>query len=66
MVDVCRESEACIGTALISRDNELASVNLELNERQTRGLVRLRVGFAQEEDIVLGGALLPIYALDQR
>lgn len=66
MVNVGRQAEVGVRTALVCRYNELRILNLELNERQTRSLVALRVGGTEEQDIVLGTAALGIDPGDKR
>lgn len=60
VVDVRWQAEVRIRAALVSRHHQFAVLNLELNERQTRSLVCLRIGGTEEQHIVLAVALLAV------
>ena len=60
MVNICREPEVCIGTALVCRYDKFSLVDLELYKAQARCLVALGIGGTKEQDIVLAVPLLAI------
>ena len=66
VIDVRRQTEVCVRAALVSRHHQFAVLYLELDERQARSLICLRIGGAEEQHIVLAVALLAVDFGDER
>ena len=53
MVDVSREPQAGIRTPLVSSQDQLSVIDLELDEAKTGSLIALCIRCAQEQNVVL-------------